>query len=94
MITVEFLDEEMTVASIRRPWRWWERLFGLDDGCETAVVAVAALYGGLAWIYDDTNKPVTDQRVLDAIDRQRRYQFEDRRFAYLRQMFAIEPTGD
>jgi len=73
MILVEFLDDARTVASIRRTyiWRWWERLFLTESHRECAVVAVAALYGGVMWIYDSTNKPVTDARVLDALDRAR-----------------------
>jgi len=70
VITVEFQDDARTVASIRQPypWRWWERLFRRERHLEIAVVAVAALYGGVLWIYDDSNKPVTDQRIIDALD--------------------------
>lgn len=65
MIAVEFLDEDRTVARIRQssPWRWLLRF--------PAVVDVVSLYGGTLWVYDSSNRPVTDSRVLAAIDRAR-----------------------
>lgn len=35
---------------------------------DDVVCCVTAIGGGRLWIYDSTNRPVTDMRVIDAIE--------------------------